>query len=68
MAQQQIEGYVRCDAVHSRVEWRIEVVEGHPPLAVLIAETMDGDVQFLLDEQSARDAIAALQQFLAQSP
>jgi hypothetical protein len=68
MPQQQVPGYVRCDAVHIGTEWTFEVLSEQERVAYLTIETDDGPIHVGLNREEATRLQRKVQLFLQDWP
>jgi hypothetical protein len=66
--QEQIPGYVRCEAIHRVEEFRVELDNLEPPVGVLLVETADGAVSFAMNRVQAAQLREQLRLFLERLP
>jgi hypothetical protein len=66
--QEQLPGYIRCNAMHISLEWKFEVVSERPRVSVATIETDDGPLHIGLNREDAVRLQQRLQLFLQDWP
>jgi hypothetical protein len=66
--QEQIPGYVRCNATHIAADWSFEVLNEEQRVGLATIETDDGPIHIGLNRPDAKRLLNQLQLFLADWP